>query len=92
MISRVKTGDPHAGWPLYVGKDPVGTVVTAYACRGYACLEPTRDPCAWREQVSSGSAEPARPPARALEERDLEAGGRAERELSERHGVWTGSA
>ena len=60
VLTSVSTGDEHAGWPLYVGKEPSGGRATAYACRGYACDEPTGDPTRLAEQVSTlGVPEPA---------------------------------
>ena len=52
VLTSVATGDPHAGWPLYAGKDARGADATAYACRGYACDEPTHDPDRLGAQVS----------------------------------------
>jgi uncharacterized protein YyaL (SSP411 family) len=42
VITGVMEGDAREAWPLYVGKSS-GEGATAFACRGYACLEPTRD-------------------------------------------------
>ncbi len=44
VLTGVADTDPHATWPLYVGKAVSGGRATAYACRGYACDEPTTDP------------------------------------------------
>jgi uncharacterized protein YyaL (SSP411 family) len=52
VLTGVTPSDPHAGWPLYAGKAPVGAA-TAYACRGYACDAPTVDPERLEEQVSA---------------------------------------
>ncbi|MGI8658128.1 MAG: thioredoxin domain-containing protein [Candidatus Limnocylindria bacterium] len=43
VLTSVNAGDPQASWPLYDGKVPRGAASTAYACRGYACDEPTSD-------------------------------------------------
>jgi uncharacterized protein YyaL (SSP411 family) len=43
VLTAVVPGDPHAGWPLYAGKEPREGHATAYACRGHACDEPTAD-------------------------------------------------
>ncbi len=51
VLTAVTDGDEHAGWPLYVGKGARDGQATAYACRGYACDEPTRDPSRLAEQV-----------------------------------------
>ena len=51
VVSSVTAAAAHAGWPLYAGK-AAGDAVVAYACRGYACLEPTRDPIRLAEQVA----------------------------------------
>ncbi len=44
VLTGVVDTDSHAGWPLYVGKAARDGRATAYACRGYACDEPTSDP------------------------------------------------
>jgi uncharacterized protein YyaL (SSP411 family) len=51
VLTGVAAGDEHAGWPLYAGKAARGDHATAYACRGYACDEPTPDPRRLEEQV-----------------------------------------
>jgi uncharacterized protein YyaL (SSP411 family) len=51
VITGVSEGDAHADWPLYAGKAG-SRGVTAYACRGYACLEPTADAGRLAEQVA----------------------------------------
>ena len=51
VLTAVAAGDEHAGWPLYAGKAARGDRATAYACRGYACDEPTTDPGRLEEQV-----------------------------------------
>jgi uncharacterized protein len=51
VVSGVGPGDPHAAWPLHEGKAPRDGRPTAYACRGYACDEPTSDPDRLRQQV-----------------------------------------
>jgi uncharacterized protein YyaL (SSP411 family) len=60
VLTAVAAGDPHAAWPLYQGKTARGASATAYACRGYACDEPTGDPGRLAEQVAAlGRAQPA---------------------------------
>ena len=44
VLTSVAPGDAHAAWPLYAGKAARDGRATAYACRGYACDEPTGDP------------------------------------------------
>ncbi len=51
VITAVNSGDNHVSWPLYEGKAPRDARATAYACRGYACDEPTADPARLVEQV-----------------------------------------
>ena len=51
VLAAVAPTDPHAAWPLFVGKEPVSGGATAYACRGYACDEPTAEPARLSEQV-----------------------------------------
>jgi uncharacterized protein len=51
VIGGVAGGDPHATWPLFADKAARDGAPTAYACRGYACDEPTDDPAALTEQV-----------------------------------------
>jgi hypothetical protein len=51
VLTGVAAGDEHAGWPLYAGKAASAGRATAYACRGYACDEPTPDPRRLEEQV-----------------------------------------
>jgi uncharacterized protein len=53
VLTSVAEGDAHAAWPLYVGKAARAGATTAYACRGYACDEPTSDPGRLTEQVAS---------------------------------------
>jgi uncharacterized protein YyaL (SSP411 family) len=62
VLTSVASGDAHAGWPLYAGKDPRDGRATAYACRGYACDAPTSDADQLEQQVRglSGGAQPAR--------------------------------
>ena len=52
VITAVTAGNPHATWPLYEGKAPRDGRATAYACRGYACDEPTDEPARLVEQVA----------------------------------------
>ena len=49
VLATLVSGAEHAAWPLFVGKD--AAMATAYACRGYACLEPTSDPHRLADQV-----------------------------------------
>jgi uncharacterized protein YyaL (SSP411 family) len=51
VITTVGEGDAHAEWPLFAGKAGA-RATTAYACRGYACLEPTTDPIRLGAQVA----------------------------------------
>ena len=51
VLAGVAEGDPHAAWPLFVGKVAAGRRPTAYACRGYACDQPTVDPARLADQV-----------------------------------------
>jgi hypothetical protein len=60
VVTGVGEGDPHAGWPLYAGKT-ARPATTGYACRGYACLEPTDDPARLQEQVAELGAAVSRP-------------------------------
>jgi hypothetical protein len=53
VLTAVAPGDAHAGWPLYAGKEARDGRATAYACRGYACDEPTSDPARLAEQVAA---------------------------------------
>ena len=53
VLTSVVPGDPHSGWPLYARKAAGEGNATAYACRGYACDEPTADPARLAEQVSA---------------------------------------
>jgi uncharacterized protein YyaL (SSP411 family) len=61
VLTGVAEGDPHADWPLYHGKVTHDGSPTAYACRGYACDEPTGVPSLLAEQVRrlAPSADPA---------------------------------
>jgi uncharacterized protein len=58
VLATVRHGDEHAGWPLFEGKSARAGQPTAYACRGYACDEPTDDPERLAEQVSALGAAP----------------------------------
>ncbi|MBA2266013.1 MAG: thioredoxin domain-containing protein [Chloroflexi bacterium] len=51
VLTGVSDGDPHATWPLYVAKGVRDGLPTAYACRGYACDEPTTDPVRLADEV-----------------------------------------
>ncbi|HJP70609.1 MAG TPA: thioredoxin domain-containing protein [Candidatus Limnocylindria bacterium] len=53
VLTSVASGDPQAGWPLYEGKTARDEAATAYACRGYACHEPTGDPARLAAQVTT---------------------------------------
>jgi uncharacterized protein YyaL (SSP411 family) len=53
VLTSVSPGDAHQQWPLYEGKGPREGRATAYACRGYACEEPTTDAERLIEQVRS---------------------------------------
>ncbi len=59
VLTSVAPGDAHAAWPLYEGKAARDGTATAYACRGYSCDEPTRDPTRLAAQVAA-LGEPAR--------------------------------
>ena len=56
VLATVGAEDPHAGWPLFAGKLARNGAATAYACRGYACDEPTTDAGRLTEQVSDLAA------------------------------------
>ena len=56
VLAAVAQGDPHAEWPLFVGKVPRDGAATAYACRGYACDEPTTDAARLSAQVAALAA------------------------------------
>jgi uncharacterized protein YyaL (SSP411 family) len=51
VLTAVTDGDEHESWPLHAGKVARDGLATAYACRGYACDEPTHDPARLAEQV-----------------------------------------
>ncbi len=51
VLTSVAEGDAHAAWPLYAGKGVRDGRSMAYACRGYACDEPTAEPSRLTEQV-----------------------------------------
>jgi uncharacterized protein len=59
VLAAVAPGEAHAGWPLFEGKQARDGRATAYACRGYACDEPTEDPQRLAEQVAALEAAPA---------------------------------
>ena len=52
VLTSVSPADAHAAWPLYAGKGARAGRATAYACRGYACDEPTSDLSRLAEQVT----------------------------------------
>jgi uncharacterized protein YyaL (SSP411 family) len=56
VLTSVAAGDAHAEWPLYAGKVARDGRATAYACRGYACDEPTGDSARLAEQVAALAA------------------------------------
>ena len=58
VLTGVADTDHHASWPLYVGKAARDGRATAYACRGYACDEPTTDPARLGAQVRALSPTP----------------------------------
>jgi hypothetical protein len=60
VITGVIGGAAHEAWPLYVGKSS-DEGATAFACRGYACLEPTRDPARLGAQVTELGGGVSRP-------------------------------
>jgi uncharacterized protein len=60
VLTSVTAADAHATWPLYAGKAARDGTATAYACRGYACDEPTADPSRLREQVAALGWAPSR--------------------------------
>jgi uncharacterized protein YyaL (SSP411 family) len=53
VLTSVADGDPHEAWPLHAGKGARNGRATAYACRGYACDEPTDNPSRLAEQVEA---------------------------------------
>ncbi|MGH2402493.1 MAG: thioredoxin domain-containing protein, partial [Candidatus Limnocylindria bacterium] len=53
VLTALGDADPHAAWPLYAGKVPRDGRSTAYACRGYACDEPTTNPEQLATQVAT---------------------------------------
>ena len=53
VLTAVSPGDLHVAWPLHAGKVAREGAATAYACRGYACDEPTTDPVRLAEQVQA---------------------------------------
>jgi len=65
VLTAVAPDDAHAEWPLYARKVAREGRATAYACRGYACDEPTSDPERLGEQVAELASPPARAPGRA---------------------------
>jgi uncharacterized protein YyaL (SSP411 family) len=62
VLTAVSAEDQHETWPLYAGKSAREGRATAYACRGYACDEPTSDPERLAEQVRElgAAGQPAR--------------------------------
>jgi uncharacterized protein YyaL (SSP411 family) len=56
VITSVQQGDPYSSWPLYVGKSVGTRPATAFACRGYACEQPTGEPAALSAHVATLSA------------------------------------
>jgi uncharacterized protein YyaL (SSP411 family) len=52
VVASVAPGDPHAGWPLFDRKAPKDGTAIAFACRGYACDEPTSAVERLAEQVA----------------------------------------
>jgi uncharacterized protein YyaL (SSP411 family) len=56
VLATVGPGDAHRDWPLFAAKEPRDGRATAYACRGYACDEPTSDPARLVEQVGALAA------------------------------------
>jgi len=53
VLTSVAPADAHAGWPLHAAKVAGDAAATAYACRGYACDEPTADAARLAEQVAA---------------------------------------
>jgi uncharacterized protein len=53
VLTGVADDDPHAAWPLYAAKVARDGRPTAYACRGYACDEPTTEPSRLAAQVQA---------------------------------------
>jgi uncharacterized protein len=51
VLTAATDGDEHESWPLHAGKVARDGLATGYACRGYACDEPTHDPARLSEQV-----------------------------------------
>ncbi|MDQ4035660.1 MAG: thioredoxin domain-containing protein [Chloroflexota bacterium] len=58
VLTALGEGDQQASWPLYVGKVARDGKATAYACRGYACDEPTADPERLATQIANLAAPP----------------------------------
>ncbi|MEO7294897.1 MAG: thioredoxin domain-containing protein [Candidatus Limnocylindria bacterium] len=59
VLTGVASNDSHAAWPLHAAKEARDGRATAYACRGYACDEPTGDPARLRQQVRDLDGRPA---------------------------------
>jgi uncharacterized protein YyaL (SSP411 family) len=53
VLAAIAPGDPQATWEVYHGKAPRDGRAMAYACRRYACDEPTADPERLAAQVAA---------------------------------------
>jgi uncharacterized protein len=58
VLAGVAPAAPHATWALFEGKAPRDGRAIGYACRGYACDEPTPDPERLASQVAGLTAAP----------------------------------
>jgi uncharacterized protein YyaL (SSP411 family) len=56
VLAAVGPGEAHRDWTLFAAKEPRDGEATAYACRGYACDEPTSDPALLAAQVGALAA------------------------------------